>query len=110
MKPVDESVGAHLAGARARRATGKIVWQREVSAARRRPSGTPKSSQANATPVTDGRHIVAVFGSIGLMVCYDMDGALLWKKDIGVLDSGWFLDAGLPVGPRQLADHLQGDR
>ena len=61
-------------------------------------SGSPitkrhtKSSQANATPVTDGRHIVAVFGAIGVMVCYDMDGTLLWKKDLGALDSGWFLD------------------
>jgi outer membrane protein assembly factor BamB len=68
------------------------VWAREVF------SGTPqtkrhtKSSQANSTPVTDGRHIVAIFGSIGTMVCLDMDGRLLWKKDVGTLDSGWFLD------------------
>ena len=26
------------------------------------------------------------------MVCYDMDGKLLWKKEVGALDSGWFLD------------------
>ena len=57
-----------------------------------------KSSHANATPVTDGRHIVAVFGSIGLMVCYSMDGTLLWKKEIGVLDSGWFLDPSYQWG------------
>ena len=57
-----------------------------------------KSSQANATPVTNGRHIVAVFGSIGLMVCYDMNGTLLWKKEIGALDSGWFLDPSYQWG------------
>ena len=78
--------------------TGKVMWQRESL------SGTPltkrhtKSSQANSTPATDGRHIVAVFGSIGLMVCYDMDGALLWKKDLGALDSGWFLDPSYQWG------------
>jgi outer membrane protein assembly factor BamB len=32
------------------------------------------------------------------MVCYGMDGALLWKNDIGVIDSGWFLDAGVQWG------------
>ncbi len=74
------------------RATGKVAWQRDVF------TGTPvtrrhtKSSQANSTPVTDGRYIVAVFGSIGQMVCYDMNGTPVWKKDIGVVDSGWFLD------------------
>ena len=57
-----------------------------------------KSSQANSTPVTDGRHIVAVFGSIGMMVCYDMDGTLLWKKEIGAVESGWFLDPSYQWG------------
>ena len=80
------------------RATGTIAWQRDAFV------GTPvtkrhtKSSQANSTPVTNGRQIVAVFGSIGLMVCYDMTGTLLWKKAIGVLDSGWFLDPSYQWG------------
>jgi outer membrane protein assembly factor BamB len=80
------------------RATGKVAWQREAF------TGTPitkrhtKSSQANSTPVTNGRHIVAVFGSIGLIVCYDMKGTLLWKKEIGALDSGWFLDPSYQWG------------
>jgi hypothetical protein len=79
-------------------ATGKVLWQREAF------SGAPitkrhfKSSQANATPATDGKHIVAVFGSIGLMVCYDMNGVLMWKKNIGALDSGWFLDPSYQWG------------
>ena len=74
------------------RKTGKVIWEREVF------NGTPitkrhtKSSQANSTPVTDGHHVVAVFGAIGQMVCYDIDGQLLWKQDIGALNSGWFLD------------------
>ena len=72
--------------------TGKEIWTREVFGGAPRTKRHTKSSQANATPVTDGRHIVAVFGAIGLMVCYDMDGKLLWKKDVGALDSGWFLD------------------
>ena len=31
------------------------------------------------------------FGSEGLYA-YDFDGKLLWKKDLGVLNSGWFFD------------------
>ncbi len=61
-------------------------------------SGAPKvkrhtkSSQANATPATDGRRVVAMFGSIGILAAWDMDGKPLWHSDIGVLDSGWFFD------------------
>jgi outer membrane protein assembly factor BamB len=80
------------------RATGNIVWEREAFKGPPVTKRHTKSSQANATPVTDGRHIVAVFGSIGLMVCYDMDGRLIWTKDIGVLDSGWFLDPSYQWG------------
>lgn len=72
--------------------SGKELWTREVFAGVPRTKRHPKSSQANATPVTDGERIVAVFGAIGLMVCYDMNGKLLWKVDVGALDTGWFLD------------------
>jgi outer membrane protein assembly factor BamB len=52
----------------------------------------PKASQANSTPATDGRRVVALFGSIGLLAAWDMNGTPLWKQDVGVLDSGWFFD------------------
>ena len=80
------------------RATGKVVWEREAFSGPPLTKRHTKSSQANSTPVTDGRHLVALFGSIGQMVCYDMDGKLLWKKDIGALDSGWFLDPSYQWG------------
>lgn len=74
------------------RKSGNVVWEREVFSGAPQTKRHTKSSQANSTPVTDGRHIVAVFGAIGTMVCFDMDGRLVWKKDVGTLDSGWFLD------------------
>jgi len=79
-------------------ATGKIAWQRDAFVGKPITKRHFKSSQANATPVTNGQHIVAVFGSIGLMVCYDMNGILVWKKEIGALDSGWFLDPSYQWG------------
>jgi outer membrane protein assembly factor BamB len=49
----------------------------------------PKASHCNSTPATDGEHIVAIFGSEGLC-CFDMTGKLLWKKDLGPMDSGYY--------------------
>jgi len=80
------------------RRTGKIAWQREAFVGNPIVKRHFKSSQANSTPVTNGEYIVAVFGSIGLMVCYDMNGTLVWKKDIGTIDSGWFLDPNVQWG------------
>jgi outer membrane protein assembly factor BamB len=46
-----------------------------------------KSTYANSTPATDGKHIVAFFGSQGLY-CFDAAGKLLWKRALGFLDAG----------------------
>ena len=39
----------------------------------------PKATQANSTPVTDGRRVVAAFGSIGLLIAWDMNGKEMWR-------------------------------
>jgi len=49
-----------------------------------------KSTHANTTLATDGTHLVAMLGSEGLHA-FDMEGKLRWKKDLGVLDSGFYL-------------------
>jgi outer membrane protein assembly factor BamB len=46
-----------------------------------------KGTYANATPATDGRYVVAFFGSQGLHA-FDMAGKRLWTKDLGVLNTG----------------------
>jgi hypothetical protein len=71
--------------------TGKILWERVAHEGVPKTKRHIKSTHANPTPATDGRHVVAFFGSEGLY-CYDMNGKLLWKQDLGVLDSGWFYD------------------
>jgi outer membrane protein assembly factor BamB len=50
-----------------------------------------KASQASASPVTDGRHVVAMMGSEGLFA-YDMNGRSLWTKDLGRLNQGYVDD------------------
>ena len=71
--------------------TGKVIWERVAHEGVPKTKRHPKSSQASSTPVTDGRHIVALFGSEGLYT-YDWNGKLLWKKDLGLLNAGWFYD------------------
>lgn len=70
--------------------TGKILWEQTAHEGVPKVRRHPKSTHANSTPATDGRHVVAFFGSEGLY-CYDIDGRLLWSKDFGVLDSGYYV-------------------
>jgi outer membrane protein assembly factor BamB len=67
--------------------TGKVLWQRTAYEGVPREKRHIKATYANATPATDGRHVVAFFGSQGLYA-YDMKGQLEWKRDLGRLDVG----------------------
>lgn len=78
--------------------TGAIVWDKEIYTGAPKIKRHTKSSQANSTPVTDGKTIVSIFGSIGVMVAHDMQGNEIWRNDIGAIDSGWFFDAGVQWG------------
>ncbi len=63
------------------RQTGKEIWRVEAPA-----RVTEKihgiGSHAQSTPVTDGQHIVSMFGSAGLF-CYDRNGKELWNVPMG---------------------------
>ena len=50
-----------------------------------------KATHANSTLATDGTTLVAFFGSEGLYRLRPPKGKLRWKKDFGVLDSGFFM-------------------
>ena len=56
-----------------------------------------KSSHANPTPATNGKYVVAFFGSEGLY-CYDFEGKLLWKKDFGAMNAGPYSDPDVEWG------------
>lgn len=73
------------------KATGKVLWERVAATGVPKVKRHMKATHANSTPATDGKHVVALFGSEGLHV-YDTAGNLKWKKDLGLLDSGWFYD------------------
>jgi outer membrane protein assembly factor BamB len=69
------------------RRTGKMVWQSTAYEGEPREKRHIKATYANATPATDGRFVVAFFGSQGLYA-FDMRGRLRWKQDLGVLNVG----------------------
>jgi outer membrane protein assembly factor BamB len=65
------------------RRTGKTIWERtareeQPHEATHGDNGTYASSSA----ITDGQRVYAWFESQGMFV-YDMDGKLLWSKDLG---------------------------
>lgn len=64
------------------RNTGKTIWQK-IAREEVPHEGTQQNNTfASASPITDGKHVFAFFGSRGLY-CYDMDGNLKWSKDFG---------------------------
>jgi len=71
--------------------SGKILWERTAYEGVPKVKRHPKSTHAASTPVTDGKSLIVLFGSEGLY-SYDLNGKLLWKQDLGVLDAGWFYD------------------
>lgn len=71
--------------------TGKILWERIAYEGVPKTKRHTKATFANESPATDGKYVVAFFGSEGLYT-YDMNGKLIWKQDLGTLDSGWFFD------------------
>ena len=72
--------------------TGRIIWEKTIYDGVPKVKRHVKASYANSTPATDGKHLVVSFGSEGLY-CFDLNGKLLWKQDLGVLDGGWSSDA-----------------
>jgi len=72
------------------RRNGKILWERTAASGVPKIMRHPKSTHASPTPATDGKHVIVSFGSEGLFA-YDLSGTLLWKKDFGVLDAGFYM-------------------
>ena len=70
--------------------TGAIKWQQTAFTGVPKIKRHTKSTHASSTLATDGERLIAFFGSEGLYA-YDLKGTLLWKKDLGVLDAGYYM-------------------
>ena len=67
--------------------SGKVVWERIAHQGEPADKRHIKATYANSTPATDGRIVVAWYGSQGVHA-FDFNGRFLWKVDLGRLDVG----------------------
>jgi outer membrane protein assembly factor BamB len=78
--------------------TGKPMWERVAYEGAPVDTRHIKSTYASATPATDGRLVVAWFGSQGVYA-YDVHGNFRWKVDLGHLHIGAYDIPSLEWGP-----------
>ena len=78
--------------------TGRIRWERVAARGEPRNKRHIKSTYASSSPATDGRIVVAWFGSQGVYA-YDFDGGLRWSVDLGRVDMGAYDDPSYEWGP-----------
>jgi outer membrane protein assembly factor BamB len=78
--------------------TGKIKWERVASHGEPRNKRHIKSTYASSSPATDGRLVVAWFGSQGIYA-YDFNGGLRWSVDLGRVDMGAYDIPSYEWGP-----------
>ena len=62
---------------------GEVLWKAVAYEGKPTVPTHRDNTYASETPVTDGKRVYAYFGMIGLF-CYDFEGELIWKKDLGV--------------------------
>src|SRR5207302_10238028 len=75
----------------------KVLWRQTAHRGKPKARRHTKATHANTTVATDGKRVVALFGSEGLY-SYTLDGRLEWQKDLGTLDMAPSDDRTLSFG------------
>ena len=70
--------------------TGEILWKQVAKEGNPRSKKHRATNYASETPVTNGKRLYVYFGMTGLY-CYDLEGTLIWEKDLGAYPTlnGW---------------------
>ena len=68
------------------RNSGEVIWEKLAREEKPHEGHHPSHGYADASPVTDGEYLYVSFGSRGIY-CYDLDGNLIWERDLGDLRS-----------------------
>ena len=66
------------------RRSGRTIWRRTAVEAVPHEGHHKSHGFASASPATDGRRLIASFGSRGIF-CFDLDGNLQWKRELGAM-------------------------
>lgn len=76
---------------------GQEVWRTVVNETVPHEAGHSTNSHASFSPVTDGKHIFASFGSQGVY-CLTMEGDVVWSRDLGKMQTrNAFGEGGSPA-------------
>lgn len=67
------------------RTTGDLRWKRVATEGTPHEGTHSTNGYASASPCTDGEHVYAYFGSMGLY-CFTMAGEPVWQRDLGDLN------------------------
>lgn len=79
------------------RSSGEEVWRKVVKEAVPNEAGHTTNSYASASPITDGEHVFASFGSQGVY-CLDLQGNVVWERDLGAMQTrAAFGEGGSPA-------------
>lgn len=87
------------------RKDGALLWKSGLTYDKE--ERTHKSNPyCSASPVTDGKIVVAAYGSAGI-AAYDLEGKELWHRDLGPIDHVWG-NSSSPVLHGDLVIHYHG--
>ncbi len=67
------------------KSTGAELWRVVAHEGAPKTTRHPKATHANASVAVDQDRVVACFGAEGCY-CYDLDGNLLWSRDLGAVN------------------------
>ncbi len=65
---------------------GTLQWKTKLSESVPHEGKHSTNTFCSASPITDGKHIYASFGSFGLF-CVDINGKLVWERDFGKMST-----------------------
>ena len=75
------------------RGDGHLLWKMAAAAKEIEKFHPIEGSPAASTCATDGQRVVSYFGSCGL-VCYDLDGHLLWSYELPTAETNFDFGTG----------------
>ncbi len=87
--------------------SGEIAWKASTGdVAEDRGKAHDSNGWTSATPVTDGEHVFAVFGS-GVVAAYTIGGERLWARYVEQPDHRWGHSASPVLGGGRLIVHIR---
>lgn len=67
---------------------GSMVWEKTIAEDKPEYPIHASNSFATESPASDGEHLFVYFAAIGKLAGMDLDGNVLWEKDLGAYPTG----------------------